>query len=407
MRPRVAVLHHPRSFFPLDLAREVGDAADLIWVVSDSSQLDPGMSRILPRLGAVVDVTGLSPDDACSALSKQRPDGIVTFVDDLVEAAAGLALPLGLRYHTPAVATSLVDKRRQREVLHTAGVPSPRFWSIPDGSSPEQVRSIGQEISFPAVVKPARGSGSRGIQRLHSVEHLLATTADAEGYIIEEYLDDAAAHGFEASYFSVESVVSAGRVSHVATTGRFPLAEPFRETGNFVPAILDPALHPQVLAMVTDALKALGVTDAVTHTEIKLTPGGPKLVEVNGRLGGRPPFVLGAVSSVNLFQVACAVSVGASVALPKPAECDGVAYWLMIQPPMDAHAVAQIQGLEAVSALPGVDSVVVSRGAGSVVDWREGTGSSVLTVRGRVSHHDDLRKTVAEVNRILRVDYVN
>jgi hypothetical protein len=53
-------------------------------------------------------------------------------------------------------------------------------------------------------------------------------------------------------------VISGGRVSHVAITGRFPLAVPFRETGNIVPGILDPELHGPVFVMVEAAIAALG-----------------------------------------------------------------------------------------------------------------------------------------------------
>jgi hypothetical protein len=43
---------------------------------------------------------------------------------------------------------------------------------------------------------------------------------------------------------------------------------------------------PELLALLGDTHKALGFTDGVTHTEIKLSPTGPKVIEVNGRLGG-------------------------------------------------------------------------------------------------------------------------
>ena len=59
--------------------------------------------------------------------------------------------------------------------------------------------------------------------------------------VLEGYLaDDPARSGDPyAAYVSVESVVAAGVISHLALTGRFPLAENFRETGFFIPAALD------------------------------------------------------------------------------------------------------------------------------------------------------------------------
>jgi hypothetical protein len=208
-----------------------------------------------------------------------------------------------------------------------------------------------------------------------------------------------------ASYLSVESVISSGRTSHVAITGRFPLAEPFREGGNFLPGVIDPDLREPVLAMVDRAVEALGITDSVTHTEVKMTPDGPVLVEVNGRPGGRPPFLLHDVSSVNLFQVACQIATGQPVSFGGLVPCDGVAYWLMLQPPIAAHRVAAVAGRDELSDLAGVDTVNLRRGPGDSVDWREGTDSWVLTVRGRTVDHGSLGETIDAISHKVRIDY--
>ena len=41
-----------------------------------------------------------------------------------------------------------------------------------------------------------------------------------------------------------------------------------------------------MLDIASMAIKALGVRVGFLHTEIKLTPDGPRIIEVNGRLGG-------------------------------------------------------------------------------------------------------------------------
>ena len=46
--------------------------------------------------------------------------------------------------------------------------------------------------------------------------------------------------GFEADYVSIETIIVAGRMTHLAITGRFPLAPPLRETGYFIPSTLGP-----------------------------------------------------------------------------------------------------------------------------------------------------------------------
>jgi biotin carboxylase len=348
-------------------------------------------------------------DKAALCLADHHPEGIVSFVDDHLETASALAARLQLPYHSPEVAGTLVDKRRQRAALHRAGIPGPTFWSVPAGLTSAQAADLARRITYPAVLKPAEGSGSKGMRLLGAPGDLLSLLAgDATNIdcVVEEYLyDDPSQDQRFASYLSLESVVSAGRVSHVAITGRFTLAEPFRETGNFIPAILDPRLHQPVLGMVSDAIEALGITTAVIHTEIKLTPDGPRLIEVNGRLGGRPPFVLRSVSSVNLFQIACRVALGTPVSFDGLANCTDVGFWLMLQPPISAHRVATVEGLNELSRLPGVETVNLVRGPGEAVDWLEGTDSQVATVRGRVPDHAALAETIESIRHRVKFSY--
>jgi biotin carboxylase len=407
--PRVAVLHHPRSFFPLDLVHQLGERVDIVWVTDGSSAGDPVVHRLLHRLGPVADLAGLDGDEAAAALAAQGPEGIVSFVDDQVEAAADLADRLGLVYHSPEVARTVVDKRLQRAALDRAGLAGPRYWTLAAEATTAETARLVDQVRYPAVLKPAQGSGSRGILRVESPAQLgrgLAGESGGGGWLIEEYLEDAPqAEPWMASYLSVESVVSGGRTGHAAITGRFPLAEPFRECGNFLPGIIDPDLEQPVLALVDRAVVALGIEDAVIHTEVKLTPDGPMLIEVNGRLGGRPPFLLADVSGVNLFRAACEVALGRPVRVDAGAPRRGVGFWLMLQPPVTAAAVASVSGLEAVAGLAGVDSVTLNRRPGDPVDWRQGTESHVVAVRGRVDDHRTLGETVECIRHQVTIGY--
>jgi biotin carboxylase len=393
----------------MDLFEQVGGWADLLWVVDGASAGDPTLVRLLRRLGTVVDISRLGPDAAARVLCPHRPDGIVSFVDDHVEAAAALAVRLGLTYHSPEVARTVVDKRLQRAALDAAGVPGPRNWTVPAGLPMADTARLAAQVCYPAVLKPAEGSGSRGIRWVDDardlVEHLGAGGPGVD-YLVEQYLEDAPdTEAWMASYLSVESVVRAGRAWHVAFTGRFPLAESFRETGNFLPGIIRPDQVSPVLALVDRAIAALGITDAVIHTEVKLTPDGPMLIEVNGRLGGRPPFLLVEVSGVNLFQVACQVAVGEPVAFDGLARCREVGFWLMRQPPVWAARVASVSGLDEVRNLSGVHTVNLRRGPGEPVDWRNGTDSQVLTVRGSAPDHRSLSETIDAIGHKVTVTY--
>ncbi|WP_128092288.1 ATP-grasp domain-containing protein, partial [Streptomyces resistomycificus] len=98
--------------------------------------------------------------------------------------------------------------------------------------------------------------------------------------LVEELLD-----GPEVS---VETVSHAGAVHVVGVTDKSIGGAPaFIETGHMFPAALTPADTEAAEQTALAALKALGLVDGVVaHTEIKLTSGGPRVVEVNPRPAG-------------------------------------------------------------------------------------------------------------------------
>ncbi len=411
MRRRVAILHHSRSFFPLDLRQAIVGSVEPIWVLPNGPGDDEATTGLLRRLGTVVNIDGMDLDESARELGRHRPDGIITFVDDHLPLAAALAARLDLRYHTPDVAAVLADKGRQREALERAGIPGPGYWPVPADITAAELDQLAGRARYPAVLKHARGSGSRDMHPVgtpRDLRELLGARAPkgAIDRVLEEYLPDDPDHDPRfASYVSVESVVSCGRASHVAVTGRFPLADPFRETGHFIPGILTVGMRAPVLSMVADAIEALGIRTAVVHTEVKLTPEGPRLIEVNGRLGARPPFILQRISKVNLFLEACLLAVGVSSDVVGPVECSGVGFWFMLQPPVSARRVRAIDGLNRLDEMAGIDTVRINRRPGESVDWREGTDGHVLTVRGRAQDHDALAATIEFIRTTVQLDY--
>ena len=74
MAPRIAVMHHPRSFFAMELYEQVGGAADLLWVLSSPERSGLTAPRLLNRLGTVVDIAGMGPDQAAETLGADRAD---------------------------------------------------------------------------------------------------------------------------------------------------------------------------------------------------------------------------------------------------------------------------------------------------------------------------------------------
>jgi biotin carboxylase len=393
------------------LSQSAAGRHELIWVInSATADLGP-LLRLLRRLGPVVDVAGLDEAAAAAALGRERPTGITTFSDELICPTARLAARLGLAYPEPAIAERLVDKAAQRAALAAAGVPVPERWLVPAAATRAVVDDVAGRVRYPAVVKPCLGQGSRNVlavageDELRSALALLGGAQRDYAVLVEEYLADAAVVDPElASYLSVESVVFERRVRHLATNGRFPTAPPFRETGFFIPAELPQGTEAGVLALVDAVVAALGIERGVLHTEVKLTPDGPRLIEVNGRPGGGVPEMLASIVDVDLYRIALDVAAGAFEPPALPLPLDRVAYLFYVQAPEARATVAAVDGLEELAAAPGVTGVFLNRPRGAVVDWRDGNHGYVYSVTGVLDDHDALRAFARTLPERVRVE---
>lgn len=207
----------------------------------------------------------------------------------LVEVAAEVAAELGLPGPAPAAVRACKDKAEFRDRLAAAGLGPVRHVLVTDPDDPAQ-QAAAAAVGFPLVCKPRALGGSVGVLRVDSVAELpaalrVAATADLDGtrslyagVLVEEFL--------AGPEISVDSAVSGG-VAHplVLADKTVGLAPYFEELGHVVPA----ADHPQLdaaLAMVAQAHRVLGLDRLITHAEVKLTANGPRLVEINARLGG-------------------------------------------------------------------------------------------------------------------------
>ncbi len=362
---------------------------DLVWLVDGE---DPAAAAVLPllrRFGVVVDALGASPKAAAQALRVHSPDGLATFFDAGMEHLAAIAAELELPFHSPEVARSLEDKLYQREALRSAGLPTPGIVALPPDADRTTVERLGSSIAYPAVLKPRKASGSwhtfpvADVGALGELWEELAA-GEPEDRLVEEYLCDGSAmpQGFEADYVSVETVVVAGRMTHLAITGRFPLAAPFRETGFFIPATLGPDQQVDTLALAGQTLRALGVEHGAAHTEIKLTAEGLRVIEVNGRIGGGVPEMLRLAAGADIVTLTMRAALGwGSEVLDLPAT-SGVAYRFFYQPPSSARRLTAIDGLDRLKLLPGVESIFLHYPPGTEIDARHGTRTYVFAVVG-------------------------
>ncbi len=413
--PRLAYVYHPLSFAPLSITDAARGVCQLVWVVDCRDPETARTARLLRKFGPVVDSGGRTLEETATLLGEHRPAGILSMHDSDLAWTADLAALLELPFHSPDAALKLTDKHAQRQALSAAGLRVPAFTVIPGGADLGAVAKLTGNFRYPAVLKPRFGQASRNTVPVSSPAAVLSTLvemvgdpqADSEDYVLEELVPDArdalGGHGF-ANFVSVESAVNGGEVQNLSISGRTPFRWPFRETGYFTPCPLSEQLTIEVCEVAAQAARALGVTVGCLHTEIKLTDSGPVVIEVNGRPGGGMSEMLERASGFSILRAALRLAIGDSLNVHGLIPCSGVAYLLYTFPEAEGEFVLRVDGLSALREHEGVEEVVLVRGPGQRIDWREGSEAHVFHFAGHARDHDELRGLIRAAAELVQIE---
>ncbi|MEU9119871.1 ATP-grasp domain-containing protein [Streptomyces sp. NPDC048506] len=293
------------------------------------------------------------------------PGAVLTWDETLLETTAEVARRLGLPHLSPEAARHCRDKLATRRLLAAAGVPSAGHRQV---HTRDEALAAAEELGWPVVVKPRALAGSIGVTLAGDPGQVARAYDQArtaafpgirtlDGTIVEEYLS-----GPE---ISVDCAVSHGAVRLVNVAHkRLGFAPYFEEVGHLVAPWRQEPWADEVQSVVTDAHTALGIRTGLTHTELRLTPTGPRIVEVNGRLGGDFIPLLGTLATgVDPVAAAADLALGrtphltphrdrcAEVRFVYP-ECDGIVRSL------DLTEAAAVPGITHAVALAAPDAAL-------------------------------------------------
>ena len=402
--PRLVVVYggSANDHSPMRFAEAAEGVCSLVWAIPARGLGDTATWRFLARFGEVIDVTGLPPQDAASAIRALAPDGIACFVDKLLCWTAEVAELLGLVFHDRSTANRLTDKLAQRTALREHNLPTPRFWNV-DNLADERVLRDVVDSGLPLVLKPRHGTSSQDTELISDEGQLRAAVAVSvsgrmllEGYIRDPSVPQTGEGS--APYVSVELLVCLGIVSVLGITGRTPLAPPFRETWFLFPANVSSRLANALGEVAIDAAHALGVEAGALHVEIKCTDDGPVVIEVNGRPGGHAVHpLLRRALGIDTVRLAMRVAVGECVVLGALPVTKEVVFRLDVQPDASLRTITAVDGLESVMQIPGIEQVVQGVGPGDEFSWRNGTLGYAAAILGTASDHQAARRIRDEV----------
>ena len=220
------------------------------------------------------------------AAKRHQINGIMTLASDMpMQSIAVVSHEIGLIGISEDTALKATNKAFMRDALKEAGIPIPLYFRVKEKEEFKRAVENIHAFGYKCIVKPADNSGSRGVDLLNentdidkAYDYTVQFSRSGE-IVVEEYM--------EGPEVSVETIALDGSVHVIQITDKLTTGAPyFVEMGHSQPSQLNGDIKKSISEIAIAANKAIGITDGPSHTEIKVTKDGPKIVELGARLGG-------------------------------------------------------------------------------------------------------------------------
>ena len=315
-------------------------------------------------------------------------DGVMTVGTDASQTVAAVADALNLPGIPFEVAERATDKIKMRQVLKEKGVPVPDFrpiWTL------EECQQATQDMPLPLVIKPCDNMGARGVRKIERLDDLISAFREAKEasisgkLILEEFM--------EGPELSLDALVFEGSIHITGVADRIIERAPyFVEIGHTLPSALPEKQQSRAVAVFKQAIFALGIDIGAAKGDIKITPEGPKIVEIAARLSGgwMSAYTYPLSTGVNLYKAAIQIALGETPTDLKPKTSLVSAERSLLPPP---GKILSIQGVEEARKIKGVKEIILMKEAG---DMAEEPRSNL----GKVGYVITVGKTREEAIRI-------
>jgi biotin carboxylase len=311
---------------------------------------------------------------------------------------------LNLRGVSLTAAQTCVDKALFDRQMRLHGVRRP--WQIRVGQA-NRLPAVLFSMDEPCIVKPAEGSGSRGVYVVRDRDDVDAAlnhvTEQMPGatWLVEQYVA-----GIE---YGLDGLISNGTARVFCIRRKEVTTLPFRQVMTYT---FDPDEHERLLRTVTDemqgCIRALGATDGCFHADIlELKDGSILVLEASLRLGGllTTERIVPKATGIDFIQLAIGITAGIEAQEQTPRLTPVHLRFLDLPPGLvcDVPSLPPITNGEAhLAATPGTVLKAVSCGADVLArGWVMGFGGDVPTLMRRIGQ---VAKEIESGHIIRRLD---
>ncbi|MEU0603868.1 ATP-grasp domain-containing protein [Streptomyces sp. NPDC006393] len=223
-----------------------------------------------------------------AAVARHEPVALLAGIESGVELADTLAESLGLRGNGTALSPARRDKFRMTETVKAAGLPGAE--QILAGDRDTLLDWYGRQTGR-VVLKPVSSAGNDGVHFCDSAEDVLRAfgtligTDSALGQhnstvLAQEYLSGSEYYVNTVSLDGRHHVCDIWKTQHLDVNGVRDLL------GGSQLMVRHGPEQDRLVPYTLGVLDALGIRNGPAHTELKLTPDGPRLIETGARVCG-------------------------------------------------------------------------------------------------------------------------
>lgn len=292
-------------------------------------------------------------------------DGIMTLCTDMpMQAVAAVCEDLGLVGVSRQTALNATNKAEMRKCFKAHGVPIPDFYIVRERN---EFINAAKNFTSKFIVKPADNSGNRGVELITDVSNTevlnqafdYSKNFSRDGRILlEEYM--------EGDEFSVETMSVAGECHIIQITDKLTSGAPyFVEMGHTQPTKYNTEIKNRIEEITKAGVKALGITYGPSHTEIKLTSTGPKIVEIGARLGGDciTTHLVPLSTGVNMVEANIRIALGEKPDIKRKFDKGAAIRFLH----SSTGILKSIQGIDSVRQIPNIVEVSFFKNIGDEI----------------------------------------
>ncbi|KAM6157446.1 carnosine synthase 1 isoform 1-T2 [Rhynchocyon petersi] len=295
-------------------------------------------------------------------------DGCFSYWDDCLVLTALLCQELGLPCSPPAAMRLAKQKScTQLHLLSRRGPPwpAPSLHAVPccPLQSQADVERAVRQVPLPGVMKLEFGAGAVGVRLVEDApqchEHFSRIARDLQGeadhpgiglgwgnaMLLMEFV--------EGTEHDVDLVLFGGQLLAAFVSDNGPTRLPgFTETAACMPTGLAPEQEAQLVQAAFRCCLGCGLLDGVFNVELKLTSVGPRLIEINPRMGGfyLRDWIL-ELYGVDLLLAAAMVACGLRPALPAHPRARGHLVGVMCLVSQHLQALSSSASRETLQAL--------------------------------------------------------